>query len=293
MSATVLSKRRNLQYKTQFQGLDVSIESPKGHYRRWTDKHGRQGVTRMAYPYGYLRDMTRNGADGESIDVYLGPDDTSDYAFIVHQLDPKTGDYDEDKVFLGFRSDVEAKRAYLMHRDGMCAFSGVTTMTMGQFRHWLNGGSKMMTTGQFRRWINGGSTTKATVLTRSRRHSFYNATGRYAGHTEGEGDVAALYGPQGRFEGEMTDEDEDNDYDAVAPSRVTSPRVGRTLSSPFVGHDRNPGRTAFVAGGGDRDTATPNVVDYGPHVPYTRTWGPGTKRMPRRATRNERIETGD
>jgi hypothetical protein len=75
-----------------------------------------------------------------------------------------------------------------------------------------------------------------------------------------------------------------------SPYRMSSPRVGHTISSPFVGHDANPGATAFNVGAGDRDTMVPNATDFGSHVPRTRTWGPGTKRMPRKAKRNEVIE---
>ena len=86
------------------------------------------------------------------------------------------------------------------------------------------------------------------------------------------------------------DHKEDIDAEDESPYRMASPRVGHTISSPFVGHDANPGATAFSVGAGDRDTSVPNATDFGSHVPRTRTWGPGTKRMPRKAKRNERIE---
>jgi hypothetical protein len=67
-------------------------------------------------------------------------------------------------------------------------------------------------------------------------------------------------------------------------------RIGHTLSSPYVGYDMNPGATAFNIGAGDRDAMIPNVTSFGTHVPRARTWGPGTKHLPRKAKLNERIE---
>ena len=230
MIPTVLAKSYALHYRTTFQGLPISIENRRGSYRHWHDAQGREGSTRMLFPYGYIRGT--EGEDEEHIDVYLGPDDTSDYAFVVHQLDSHTGEYDEDKCFLGFNNEAAAKRAYLAHRnDGTRAFGGLTTMTMGEFRRWLK-----------------------TQPPKSRRA-------------------------------------QKSRHPTVLRRR--SPRIGETLSSPFVGFDANPGSLAFVAGGGDRDTAVPNAVDFGTHVPRTRTWGPGTKRMPKRARRNMEVEGYD
>ena len=47
--------------------------------------------------YGYIR-LTR-GADGDHLDVYIGPDGETGRIFVLNQLDPRTGEFDEHKVF--------------------------------------------------------------------------------------------------------------------------------------------------------------------------------------------------
>lgn len=112
-----LEKSRKLHYRTTWNGLPISIENRKGSKRYWYDKPTqRHGETLMHYPYGYIR--LTEAADGDHVDVFLGPDEGAKFAFVVHQLrSPDFTEYDEDKVMLGFPSRAEAKRAYLMHFD--------------------------------------------------------------------------------------------------------------------------------------------------------------------------------
>lgn len=105
-----------LAYKTEFQGIPISIENAQGSYRHWKDPlKGEEGRTYMHYAYGYIRGT--EGADGEGVDVYLGPNEESPIAFIVRQCCPITGEYDEDKVMLGFYTYDEAKEAYMGQYD--------------------------------------------------------------------------------------------------------------------------------------------------------------------------------
>jgi DNA topoisomerase-1 len=85
----------------------------------------------MKYPYGYLR-MTQ-GVDGDHLDCYVGPNEAATHAFIVHQCDPKTGKYDEDKCFLGFDSEEAVKRAFLQHYDDPKFLGPITRMPMAEF----------------------------------------------------------------------------------------------------------------------------------------------------------------
>jgi len=128
------SSGRKVVRRVNFQGLDISIENDKGQYRDWYDPHSREsGKTKMSYPYGYIR--RTEGADGDQVDVFLGPNEKSDKVFIVHQVrKPDFKTYDEDKVMLGFESPREAKAAYLMHYDNPRFFDSMTETTVEAFK---------------------------------------------------------------------------------------------------------------------------------------------------------------
>lgn len=120
--------------KIKFQGLDISIEHDKGHVRRWKDDAtGEEGTTKMSYPYGYIR--RTDGADGEQVDVFVGPNEDSEKVFVVHQMKkPNFKRYDEDKVMVGFDTLREAKAAYLMHFDDDRFLGSVTSTDITAFK---------------------------------------------------------------------------------------------------------------------------------------------------------------
>lgn len=121
-----------LQGRTNYMGLEISIENRKGSVRKWVDEHGNEGSTKMKYPYGYIRRTIGN--DGDHVDCYIGDDKNSEKVFIVHQKDPKTDKFDEDKVMLGFTSKSEAKEAYLAHYDDKNFFDSMDEMTIEEFK---------------------------------------------------------------------------------------------------------------------------------------------------------------
>ncbi|KKN30948.1 hypothetical protein LCGC14_0829010 [marine sediment metagenome] len=104
-----------LQGRMKFQDLDISIENKKGSVRKGTDDDGNEWRIKMNYPYGYIR--LTEGTDGDHVDCYIGPDKDSKTVYVVHQNDPVTKKYDEDKVMLGFVTASSAKKAYLSQYD--------------------------------------------------------------------------------------------------------------------------------------------------------------------------------
>jgi len=104
-----------LQGHTDVQGLRIAIENRKGSVRKGKDADGKEWRTKMKMPYGYI--VGTEGADGEPVDVFVGPDKEAPKAHVVHTRDKKTGKYDEDKVMLGLHSKREAKEAFLEHYD--------------------------------------------------------------------------------------------------------------------------------------------------------------------------------
>lgn len=138
-------QKAKLQGKAEVQGVPIAIENRTGSVRRWTDEEGNAGKTKMLNPYGYVEKTI--GADGEEMDCYIGPVDSSDRVFVVNQLaKPSYTKFDEHKCFLGFGSAQEAKNAYLAHRNDPQAFGSISEMSVEEFKAWLAGGDTKLPT---------------------------------------------------------------------------------------------------------------------------------------------------
>lgn len=96
--------RAPLQH-TKFAGFPVVIENPVGSTRS-----GDGWSVVMKHPYGYI--SRTEGTDGDEVDVFLGPNEQAEKAYVVHTKSPQTGEYDEDKVFLGFNESDDAIAAF-------------------------------------------------------------------------------------------------------------------------------------------------------------------------------------
>lgn len=124
---------QRIQIKKRYAGLPVTVETPKGTARHWTDLDGTQGETTMQYDYGFVDGA--QGADGDDVDCYLGPNENAENVYVIHQNQkPDFMLYDEDKTMIGWDSAAEAKDAYLAHYDNPGFFGGMTVMSMDQFK---------------------------------------------------------------------------------------------------------------------------------------------------------------
>lgn len=110
----------------EIQGLKIRIEANAGDVRKW-----RGGQTVLRHAYGEILETC--GADGEPVDVYLGPDPTAQCAYAVLQLDPKTGQFDEQKLMLCFGTPHAAEAAYLLHYPPEF-YGGMQQLTMDELR---------------------------------------------------------------------------------------------------------------------------------------------------------------
>ncbi len=130
----ILKAAYALQGRIEFQGLKISIENKKGSERKWYDPHNKEtGSTKMYCDYGYIR-MTE-GVDGDHVDVYLGPNENAEFAYVVHQMKtPDFKEYDEDKCMLGFNSPKEAKSAYIKQYNSPKFFGSMTEIPMNKFK---------------------------------------------------------------------------------------------------------------------------------------------------------------
>ncbi|MCL1937363.1 MAG: hypothetical protein FWF52_03080, partial [Candidatus Azobacteroides sp.] len=117
------------------QGFAISIEQPKGSVRSGTDEKGKRWSQKMNHTYGYFRGT--QSRDGDQIDVFLGDNTASKKAFVVDQMNPNTGLFDEHKVLLGFNSIEEARKAYLSnYEEGWKGLGKITETTIEDFRKW-------------------------------------------------------------------------------------------------------------------------------------------------------------
>ncbi|MGF7108247.1 hypothetical protein [Treponema pedis] len=121
-----------LEGRTNIHGMDISIENKKGSVRSGVDKDGHEWAIKMAYDYGYIRGTV--GKDKDHVDAYIGNNPESEKVFVIHQNDPTTGKYDEDKVMLGFNSAKEAKAAYLRQYDRPGFFGEMIEMGIEEFK---------------------------------------------------------------------------------------------------------------------------------------------------------------
>lgn len=103
-------------------GLMVFVEHPKGSTRTGRGPDGAVWSKEMACDYGFFPQTV--SVDGEEIDAYVGPDSEAPVAFVISQV-REDGTFDEPKVMLGFRSELDAVRAFLEHAPSWC-FGGVT-----------------------------------------------------------------------------------------------------------------------------------------------------------------------
>lgn len=125
----------------KYQGFDITIENPMGSIRSGTDENGQPWSVTMPTDYGYLK--RTNGADGDQIDVYLGPLTDAGTVFLIDQVDPATGKFDEAKAMLGFASEADALATYnaaFNDGSGQARIGAVTPMPISQFRRWVKSG---------------------------------------------------------------------------------------------------------------------------------------------------------
>lgn len=99
-------------HSTEFRGIPVVIQWPKGSIRVGERKDGTPFKTEMHADYGYVPDTVASG-DEERLDVYIGPDKESDKVYVIEQVRKDTGEFDEYKVMLGFDSLEDAEELYL------------------------------------------------------------------------------------------------------------------------------------------------------------------------------------
>lgn len=123
-----------------FGGYDYTVETPKGVTRSGKDEQGKPWSVIMHDTYGYI--LGKIGVDGDHIDMFINDAadlDTFDgNVYVVDQVNPETGEFDEHKVMYGYPSEEAATEAYLAnYSKGWKGLGKVTSVTKATFDKWL------------------------------------------------------------------------------------------------------------------------------------------------------------
>jgi hypothetical protein len=127
--------------KAHIHGLELAIETPRGAIRRGINKAtGEPWQIKLPHHYGYIK-KTESEADGDHVDVFIGPHPELETVYVIDQMDPISRRFDEAKVMLGFAGPTEANTAYhAAYQTGWPGFLGMTPLPMEHFRKWLTRG---------------------------------------------------------------------------------------------------------------------------------------------------------
>lgn len=130
-----------LQGHLVYQGIPLAIENQKGSVRQGVDSDGKKWRTVMKVPYGYIKGTS--GADGEEVDVFVGPSKHAPNAFVVHQRKADGTGYDEDKVIFGVKDEAAARKLYLAHYNDPKFLGPISEVPMEKLKGLVEEGKQM------------------------------------------------------------------------------------------------------------------------------------------------------
>lgn len=123
-----------------FGGYDFTVETPKGAIRSGKDEQGKPWSVTMHDTYGYI--LGKIGVDGDHIDMFINDaadlDSFDGNVYVVDQVNPETGEFDEHKVMYGYPDEAAATKAYLSNYSKVWKGLGkVTSVPKATFDKWL------------------------------------------------------------------------------------------------------------------------------------------------------------
>lgn len=123
-----------------FADLVIKIEYLAGDVRTKVTGSGLVMAGMMPAAYGYI--LRTTDAHGEEIDMYLAPMASADaLVYVIDQVDPDTGAFDEHKVMFGFSSMEEAAHTYCSvfgDGTGQDRLGAITIFSKEDFITWLS-----------------------------------------------------------------------------------------------------------------------------------------------------------
>ena len=128
-----------------FGGYSFTIENPAGSKRKGTDADGNAWENEMKNTYGYI--LGKRGKDGDHLDMFINDeadlDNWNGNVYVIDQVNPKTGEFDEHKVMYGFDSEEAARKAYLSnYGEGWQGLGKITGVSKDVFDKWLDSSTR-------------------------------------------------------------------------------------------------------------------------------------------------------
>lgn len=113
-------------------GIPIAIEGRVGSKIGFTRPDGTPGEVELKHDYGHIPGV--RGADGDSLDAFVGPHEDAPDVHIGHVNSGASPNlYHQDKVMLGFASADEARAALMSHYDDEKYYAGITSMPRDKF----------------------------------------------------------------------------------------------------------------------------------------------------------------
>ena len=127
----------------------ISIETIAGGTRKSKDLDAAgQPIWQNVMTADYGRIKNTVGADGQPLDIFLGKAPAGGEVYVIDQIDPKTGKFDESKIMARFASPMAAVQAY--------------AGSYGDASDWSRiGGMRRLSADEFQTWIKSGRTSQA------------------------------------------------------------------------------------------------------------------------------------
>ena len=125
--------------KFQMRGLTFVLENPRGSIRSGTGADGTQWSVVIPNHYGYIS-RTKSDADGDHLDVYIGPNPESNRVYAVDQVRFGGTEFDEHKFMVGFNSKSDAVDAYNASFSDNAPFGGMVELSWDEFKEWIDFG---------------------------------------------------------------------------------------------------------------------------------------------------------
>lgn len=115
----------------------VVIENPVLSVRSGTGYGGKKWETRMAADYGYI--LGTVGADKDHLDVFIKPgsDGSQGKVYVIDQVNPKTGAFDEHKIMFGYNSQDDAIFGYQANYEwDWGGLGAITELSPEEWKKW-------------------------------------------------------------------------------------------------------------------------------------------------------------
>lgn len=124
--------------KMRLNGLNIVIENPRGTVREGMNMDGSEWSVEMPDHYGFIKGF--EGADGDEVDCFIGPNARANDVFVIAQNDDE-GAFDEYKCMIGYDDEKAAVGAYhAAHDETFKGYDSCQKMSMEDFKSWLEAG---------------------------------------------------------------------------------------------------------------------------------------------------------